>query len=119
MDLGPRYPGHLPGDGQFQSQYLQNDNSFLNNLKHKFRLIVMNDSSLEEQISFRFSGIELITAISIAAILLFFVFLLLVGYTPLNEFVPGKASNRLHKELIAITLKTDSLEKRKHGFILF
>lgn len=36
---------------------------------------------------------------------------MLVAYTPLNEFVPGKASSRLNKELIAITLKTDSLEK--------
>ena len=30
----------------------------------------------------------------------------------MNEFVPGKASGRLHKELIVITLKTDSLEKK-------
>lgn len=89
----------------------KNDPSFLNNLKHKFRLIIMNDSSLEERISFRFSGIELFAVISIATILLFFVFLLLVGYTPLNNFVPGKASSLLHKELLAITLKTDSLEK--------
>lgn len=88
----------------------KNDASFLSSLKHKFRLIVMNDSSLEERVSFRFSGIKLIAAISVIATLLFFVFLLLVGYTPLNEFVPGKASSHLHKELIAITLKTDSLE---------
>lgn len=86
------------------------DTSFLSNLKHKFRLIVMNDSSLEERISFRFTGIQLITTVSVAAILLFVFFIFLVGYTPLSEYVPGKASSRLHKELIEITLKTDSLE---------
>lgn len=86
------------------------DTSFLSNLKHKFRLIVMNDSSLEERVSFRFTGIQLITTVSVAAILLFVFFLLLVGYTSLSEYVPGKASSRLHKELIEITLKTDSLE---------
>ena len=86
------------------------DTSFLSNLKHKFRLIVMSDYSLEERISFRFTGVQLIAFVTVTAVLLFVFFLLLVGYTPLSEYVPGKASSRLHKELIGITLKTDSLE---------
>ena len=85
---------------------------FFIKLKHKYRLILMNDSSLEEQVSFRFSALDVITVLTIGCVLLFVFFLLLVGYTPLNEFVPGKASSSLHKELIAITLKTDSLEKK-------
>ena len=90
----------------------KNNNSFFSKLKHKYRLILMNDISLEEQISFRFSALDVITVLTIGCVLLFVFFLLLVGYTPLNEFVPGKASSSLHKELIAITLKTDSLEKK-------
>ena len=90
----------------------KNNNPFFIKLKHKYRLILMNDSSLEEQISFRFSALDVITVLTIGCVLLFVFFLLLVGYTPLNEFVPGKASSSLHKELIAITLKTDSLEKK-------
>ena len=90
----------------------KNNNPFFSKLKHKYRLILMNDSSLEEQISFRFSALDVITVLTIGCVLLFVFFLLLVGYTPLNEFVPGKASSSLHKELIAITLKTDSLEKK-------
>ena len=90
----------------------KNNNPFFIKLKHKYRLILMNDSSLEEQISFRFSALDVITVLTIGCVLLFVFFLLLIGYTPLNEFVPGKASSGLHKELIAITLKTDSLEKK-------
>ena len=90
----------------------KNNNPFFIKLKHKYRLILMNDSSLEEQVSFRFSALDIITVLTIGCVLLFVFFLLLVGYTPLNEFVPGKASSSLHKELIAITLKTDSLEKK-------
>ena len=90
----------------------KNNSPFFIKLKHKYRLILMNDSSLEEQISFRFSALDVITVLTIGCVLLFVFFLLLVGYTPLNEFVPGKASSSLHKELIAITLKTDSLEKK-------
>ena len=90
----------------------KNDNSFFSKLKQKYRLIVMSDSTLEDQLSFRFSGVDVITVLTIGCILLFVCFLLLVGYTPLNEYVPGKASSHLYKELIAITLKTDSLEKK-------
>ena len=90
----------------------KNDITFLSKLKHKFRLIVMNDSTLEERLSIRFSTLEMLSLFSFGGGLLFVFFLLLVGYTPMNEFVPGKASNRLHKELIVITLKTDSLEKK-------
>ena len=90
----------------------KNNTPFFIKLKHKYRLILMNDSSLEERVSFRFSALDVITVLTIGCVLLFVFFLLLVGYTPLNEFVPGKASSSLHKELIAITLKTDSLEKK-------
>ena len=90
----------------------KNNISFLSKLKHKFRLIVMNDSTLEERLSIRFSTLEMLSLFSFGGGLLFVFFLLLVGDTPMNEFVPGKASGRLHKELIIITLKTDSLEKK-------
>ena len=87
-------------------------NSFFSKLKQKSRLIVMSDSTLEDRFSFRFSSLDVISVLTIGCILLFVCFLLLVGYTPLNEYVPGKASSHLYKELIAITLKTDSLEKK-------
>ena len=90
----------------------KNDITFLSKLKYKFRLIVMNDSTLEERLSIRFSTLEMFSLFSFGGFLLFVFFLLLVGYTPMNQFVPGKASGRLHKELIVIMLKTDSLEKK-------
>ena len=90
----------------------KNDITFLSKLKYRFRLIVMNDSTLEERLSIRFSTLEMFSLFSFGGFLLFVFFLLLVGYTPMNQFVPGKASGRLHKELIVIMLKTDSLEKK-------
>ncbi|MBC8266196.1 MAG: M23 family metallopeptidase [Flavobacteriales bacterium] len=90
----------------------KNNNSFLEKIKHKYRLIIMNDSTLEERLSFRLSRLNVIAVFTSFGILLFVFFLLLVGYTPLNEYVPGKASSGLYRELIAITLKTDSLEKK-------
>ena len=39
----------------------KNGNSFFSKLKQKYRLIVMSDSTLEDRLSFRFSGVDVIT----------------------------------------------------------
>jgi murein DD-endopeptidase MepM/ murein hydrolase activator NlpD len=88
----------------------KNNPSFLTKIKHKYRLIIMNDSTLEEKFSFRLSRLNVIAFFCGFSLFIFVCFLLLVGYTPLNEYVPGKASSRLYKELVAIALKADSLE---------
>jgi len=71
----------------------------------------MNDHTLEERVSIRFSALEIFSVIFFGGIFLFIIFILLVGYTPINKLVPGKASRSMHKELISLVLKTDSLEK--------
>ena len=38
----------------------KNGNSFFSKLKQKYRLIVMSDSTLEDRLSFRFSGVDVI-----------------------------------------------------------
>ena len=88
----------------------KNNPSFLTKIKHKYRLIIMNDSTLDEKFSFRLSRLNVIAFFCGFSLFIFVCFLLLVGYTPLNEYVPGKASSRLYKELVAIALKADSLE---------
>jgi len=53
----------------------KNGNSFFSKLKQKYRLIVMSDSTLEDRLSFRFSGVDVITVLTIGCILLFVCFL--------------------------------------------
>ena len=50
----------------------KNSNSFFSKLKQKYRLIVMSDSTLEDRLSFRFSGVNVITVLAIGCILLNF-----------------------------------------------
>ena len=85
--------------------------NILTEYKRKFRLIIMNDHTLEERISIRFSSLEILSIIFCVSIFLFTAFILLIGYTPMNQLVPGKASGSMHKELLSLVLKTDSLEK--------
>lgn len=85
--------------------------NILTDYKRKFRLIIMNDQTLEERISIRFSALEILSIVFCSGLFLFITFILLVGYTPMNQLVPGKASRSVHKDLISLVLKADSLEK--------
>lgn len=97
----------------------KNNSYFFTKLKHKYRLIIMSEKTLEEKMSFRLSQLNVLSFAIVIVVVLFLCFLLLVGYTPLNEYMPGKASNSLYKELIALALKTDSLEKTLQGNELY
>ena len=45
----------------------------------------------------------------------FFLGIILITYTPLKEYVPGKSSSQVKKELVALAVKSDSLEKTLHN----
>ena len=80
------------------------------NLNYKYKLVVMNESTFEEKISFRISRMlvfivfGLVTLVSIA----FTIFMIYI--TPLKEYIPGYASVDRVKLVYINKLKTDSLE---------
>ena len=80
-------------------------------LKKQFRIVLINDDTLEEEGGIRLSRTQLILYI-FAFVLLFFIgsFFVIV-YSPINQHLPGKSSEKVQKELIALSLKSDSLEK--------
>ena len=80
-------------------------------LKKQFRIVLINDDTLEEEGGIRLSRTQLILYM-FAFVLLFFIgsFFVIV-YSPINQHLPGKSSEKVQKELIALSLKSDSLEK--------
>jgi len=79
-------------------------------LLHKYRFVIMTDSSFEEKLSFRLSRLNGFAFAGIFVFVCFFSALLLIAYTPLSEYVPGKSSSEVQKNLIELSLKSDSLE---------
>jgi len=79
-------------------------------LFHKYRFVVMTDNAFEEKLSVKFSRLNVISFLGGLVFLFFFSTLLLISYTPLSEYVPGKSSAEVQKDLIALSLKSDSLE---------
>ena len=80
-------------------------------LLHKYRFVIMTDSSFEEKMVAKLSRLNILTFLGISIIGCFFCALLLISYTPLNEYIPGKSSKEMQKNLIQLSLKSDSLQK--------
>lgn len=79
-------------------------------LFHKYRFVIMKDSSFEEKLSVKLTRINVIAFVGALVFLCFFSTMLLIAYTPLSEYVPGKSSIEVQKSLIELNIKSDSLE---------
>jgi murein DD-endopeptidase MepM/ murein hydrolase activator NlpD len=79
-------------------------------LLHKYRFVIMTDSSFEEKLSLTLSRLNVFAFAGFFVFVCFSSTLLLIAYTPLSEYVPGKSSLEVQKNLIELSLKSDSLE---------
>ncbi len=80
------------------------------NLHTKYRLVIMNDQTLEDKFSFKLSRFNVFVSIATSSVILIFLTTIIIAYTPLKEYIPGYASIDLKKEIYNIKLKSDSLE---------
>lgn len=80
-------------------------------LLHKYRLVILNESTFEEKISFKLSRLNVFVTGSLFIIGLIGLTILLIAFTPLREYIPGYSSTKLKKQATELTYKTDSLVK--------
>ena len=78
-------------------------------LLHKYRLVILNENTFEEKISFKLSRLNVFVTGSLFMIGLIGLTILLIAFTPLREYIPGYSSTKLKKEATELTYKTDSL----------
>jgi len=81
-------------------------------LLHKYRLVILNESTFEEKISFKLSRLNVFVTGTLCIIALIGLTTLLIAFTPLREYIPGYSSTRLKRQAIELTYKTDSLVRR-------
>ena len=79
-------------------------------LFNKYRFVIMTDSSFEEKLSLKLSRLNVITFLGTMLFLCFLSTMLLIAYTPLSEYIPGKSSVEVQESLIELNIKSDSLE---------
>ncbi|MCL6274269.1 M23 family metallopeptidase [Muricauda sp. 2012CJ35-5] len=78
-------------------------------LLHKYRLVILNESTFEEKISFKLSRLNVFISGTLFTIVLIGLTTLIIAFTPLREYIPGYSSTRLKRQATELTYKTDSL----------
>ena len=79
-------------------------------LKHKYRLVILNDDTFEEKVSLRLSRLNVFSIVGVSIIFLITAVTLLIAFTPIREFIPGYANVNVRKTGLQNALKVDSME---------
>ena len=82
----------------------------LKHLRNRYRLVVMNDDTYEEVITFKLTRLSVYIVFSSVFVILVGFTVALIVFTPLKQYVPGYGSQGARKELQTLKLRTDSLE---------
>lgn len=80
-------------------------------LLHKYRLVILNEDTFEERISFKLTRLNVFILVGLSGIILISLTTLLIALTPLREYIPGYSSTKLKKDARMLLVKTDSLER--------
>src|SRR5689334_14884801 len=84
----------------------------LRRLRNRYRLVVMNDDTYEEVVTFRLSRTSVYVALSSIFVLLVGVTVAAVLFTPLKYYLPGYETVKSDREYRQLKYVTDSLEKQ-------
>ncbi|MBK6345007.1 MAG: hypothetical protein IPF68_03565 [Bacteroidales bacterium] len=79
-------------------------------LRDKYRLIILNEDTFEEKLSFRLSRLNVFIVTGMLAIILVFLTTYLIAFTPLREYIPGYKDTSIQKDLYELQLKADSIK---------
>jgi hypothetical protein len=86
-------------------------NSTLKRLQNRYRLVVMNDDTYEEVVTFKLSRLSVYVFLSTVFVLLTGLTVALIVFTPLKLYIPGYGDLNNTKELRELKIRTDSLEQ--------
>ena len=86
-------------------------NTTLKRLRNRYRLVIMNDDTYEEVVTFKLSRLSVYIVLSSIFVILTCLTVALIVYTPLKQYLPGYGSQSARRELQLLKMKTDSLEQ--------
>ena len=78
-------------------------------LLSRYRLVILNEESFEEQLYFRLTRLNVIIITTFLFSLFFSGTIALVAYTSIREYIPGYASTKMKKQANENALRLDSL----------
>lgn len=87
----------------------KNKGSFAEKLLNKYRLVILNENTFEEQVSFKLSRLNVFVFVGIGALLLIIGTIFLISFSPLKEYIPGYSTANNNHVTTQLAYKTDSL----------
>ncbi|HVX52264.1 MAG TPA: hypothetical protein VHB48_19040 [Chitinophagaceae bacterium] len=89
-----------------------NVNATFKRLQNRYRMVVMNDDTYEEVVTFKLSRLSVYVLLSTVFVLLVSLTVALLVYSPLKYYIPGYGTGRENRaELQSLKMRTDSLEQ--------
>ncbi len=85
--------------------------NFTDQLKDRYRLVILNDTTFGEKFSFRLSALGVIIAIGVVTIIMTTLVISMVAFTSLREYIPGYGNISERRQLLELGIKADSLEQ--------
>ena len=83
---------------------------WIRKLRNKYRLVIVNEETFDERLSFRLSRLNVFVIIGTVVILLIVATTFLIAFTPLREYIPGYTDVTLSQKANYLQHKVDSLE---------
>lgn len=84
---------------------------FRQKLVNKYRMVIINEDTFEERLTFKLTRLNVFIFGGIFSILLIIGTIFLIAFTPLREYIPGYSSTKLKKEATQLVYKVDSLQQ--------
>jgi hypothetical protein len=86
--------------------------STLERLRNRYRLVIMNDDTYEEVVTFRLSRMSVYIALSTIFVFLVGLTVALIVFTPIKYYIPGYGNVKADREYRQLKYMTDSLAKQ-------
>ncbi|HEY5688305.1 MAG TPA: M23 family metallopeptidase [Yeosuana sp.] len=93
------------------SKNKKNPTRITRKLLDKYRLVVLNEETFEERLSFKLTRLNVFVLASLSTIILILLTTVLIAFTPLREYIPGYSSTALKRQATELNYKTDSLQQ--------
>lgn len=93
------------------SKNKKNPTRITRKLLDKYRLVVLNEETFEERVSFKLTRLNVFVLASLSTIILILLTTVLIAFTPLREYIPGYSSTALKRQATELNYKTDSLQQ--------
>ncbi|MDQ6904621.1 MAG: hypothetical protein M3139_16635 [Bacteroidota bacterium] len=90
---------------------LTDGNPSLKRLQNRYRLVVLNEDTFDEVVTFKLTRLSVYIALSTLFVILVGLTVALVVFTPLKLYIPGYGEAQKAKEYEVLKVRADSIEQ--------